>query len=72
MHPAEKPTRSSQRADAAYAPSPATARTTSKAERTPPHTQELGARVRLPIDLFEAFDAGVRVDLRGADAGVTE
>lgn len=53
-------------------PSPATARTTSKAERTPPHTQALGARVRLPIDLFEAFDAGVRVDLRGADAGVTE
>ena len=57
---------------AAFTPKPATARTTSKAERTPPHTQHLGAWVRLPIDLFEALDAGVRVDLRGADTGVTE
>ncbi len=73
MHPAEKPTGSSSRVDAACAPKPATARTTTKAESTPPsHTENSGARVRLPIDLFEALDAGVRVDLRGADAGVTE
>ena len=35
-------------------------------------SHRLGARVRRLIDLLEAFDAGVRVDLRGGDAGVTE
>ena len=49
------------------------ARTTNKAESIPPPPQHYsGARVRLPVDLFEAFDAGVRVDLRRADARMTE
>ena len=34
--------------------------------------EDLGARVRLPIDFFEAFDAGVRVNLRGTDARMAE
>ena len=49
----------------------AIARITTPATRTQPRTT-LGARVRLPINLFEAFDAGVRVDLCRTNAGMTE
>ena len=65
--------RSARGADAACAPKPAIARTTAKAKSTPPNTQnDSGARVRLPVDLFETLDTGVRIDLRRADARVPE
>ncbi len=73
--PAGKPTGSSPRAERRSRPDqpPHAPRSQPKAHPHPhPHPHRSGARVRLPVDLFEAFDAGVRVDLRRADARMTE